>query len=80
MEGSPRPGPNWWAFSGLLVGLGGVLIGIAFVVIGLEVVAQSNNPGLNTPNYFAAFYTLIGVGIACIGLTWPFARMTPRLK
>jgi hypothetical protein len=71
----PAPGTNWWMISGLMVALGAVMIGIGFVVLAMGIAAQSSSV-----NYLAAFYALFGIGIAFIGLSWVFARMTPRLK
>jgi hypothetical protein len=66
---------NWWMISGLMVGLGSVFIGIGFVVLGMGAVATSDYS-----NYYAAFYSLFGTGVAFIGLSWVFARMTPRMR
>jgi len=61
--------------SGFMVALGAMCVGAGFVVLALGVVAQSYSD-----DYGAAFYALFGIGIAFIGLSWAFARMSPRTK
>ena len=61
--------------SGLMVALGGISIGLGFLVLAFSVTATSPSD-----DYAAAFYTLVGVGISFIGLSWLFARMTPRIR
>ena len=80
MDGSQRPGTNWWLISGIFVAIGAVLIGSAFVVLAASVDASSNHPYASTIDYDVAFYCLVGFGIALIGLSWPFARMVPRVS
>lgn len=72
---APPPQTNWWMLSGVMIAIGALCIGIGFIVLGLEIVATTYSP-----NYEAAFYALLGVGIVFIGLSWPFARMTPRMR
>jgi len=66
---------KWWMLSGLMVALGATSIGIGLIVLASSVVATTYSP-----DYLAAFYALNGVGIAFIGVSWLFARMTPRLR
>ena len=72
---APAPATNTWLLSGVMVAIGAFFVGIGFVVLGLEVVATTPSA-----DYGAAFYALLGVGIVFIGLSWPFARMGPRLR
>ncbi len=75
-ETAPRiPQTNWWMVSGLMIAVGGISIGIGFVVLGTSIFSTSGSP-----DYLAGFYTLVGIGIAFIGLSWLFARMSPRIK
>lgn len=77
MDAGQQSGPSWWMISGMMVGLGALCIGIGFIVMAMAVLAPS---GSNTNHYLAAFYALVGVGIAFIGLSWFPARMAPRIK
>jgi hypothetical protein len=70
-----RPPTNTWMLSGVMVAIGAFFVGIGFVVLGLGVVATTSSP-----DYGAAFYALLGVGIVFMGLSWPFARMGPRIR
>jgi len=71
----PPRGPNWWMLSGLMVALGALCVGIGFVILGLGAVATTYSP-----NYAGAFYAMVGVGVIFLGLSWLFARMTPRMR
>ncbi len=74
--GSARtPQTNWWMVSGLMIALGGLSIGIGFVLLGFSIFATAPSP-----DYVGGFYSLVGVGIAFIGLSWLFARISPRSR
>ena len=80
MDGAQPRGTNWWLISGVVVAIGAIFLGSAFISLALEIQAQSNNSSANVTPYVVGVYTLIGIGIAFIGLSWPFARAGPRGK